>query len=93
MKDNVSATQATEAGAAAGNGRRPRSGGRVVASSRRRSLLPFNIADNYFLGQVIGATIQGLMRFAGLLLVFIILGAVRRLAGNQLSFVGFLEVI
>lgn len=51
---------------------------------RKRFRLPLKIADSYLLGSVIGGTLRGLCWFAGLLLAFAIMNAVRRVVTDQL---------
>ncbi|HEX8552547.1 MAG TPA: LptF/LptG family permease [Abditibacteriaceae bacterium] len=67
----------------------------MTRASRRRTPRrgPFRIADWYLFSQVMGAALSGLLRFAGLLVVFGVLGAVKRYADGSLSLSGMAEVI
>jgi lipopolysaccharide export system permease protein len=51
---------------------------------KRRFRPPLKIADGYLLSSVIGGTLRGLCWFAGLLLAFAIISAVRRIVTEQL---------
>jgi lipopolysaccharide export system permease protein len=51
---------------------------------RRRFRPPLKIADGYLLSSVIGGTLRGLCWFAGLLLAFAIISAVRRIVTEEL---------
>jgi lipopolysaccharide export system permease protein len=67
----------------------------MVTAKRRRAARrgPFRIADWYLFSQVMGAALSGLLRFAGLLVVFGVLTAVKRYADGSLSLIGMAEVI
>lgn len=58
---------------------------------RRRG--PFLIADGYLFRQVASATLSGLLRFAGLLLIVAAMTAVRQMATSSLSFRGMIELL
>lgn len=65
----------------------------TIGKTRRRTRLPFLIADGYLFGEVASATLRGLGWFGGLLMAFAVIAAVRRVVDNSISWAGMLEMI
>jgi lipopolysaccharide export system permease protein len=60
---------------------------------RRRFRLPMKIADAYLLGSVCDATLRGLVWFAGLLIAFSVITAVRKVVTDQLPVTMMFELV
>lgn len=56
----------------------------VIRPWKRRFQLPLKIADSYLLTSVTGGTLRGLCWFAGLLLAFAVISAMRKVVTEQL---------
>lgn len=74
--------------------RRPGTAPRAVPRPwNRRFRLPVKIADAYLLTSVLEATLRGLFWFAGLLVAFAVISAVRRVVADQLPVSVMFELV
>lgn len=64
-----------------------------VSKQRRGPRLPLPIADAYLLRQVVESTFRGLTWFAGLLLAFAVITAVKKLAEQSIDIHGVIELL
>ncbi|MDQ3815064.1 MAG: LptF/LptG family permease, partial [Armatimonadota bacterium] len=60
---------------------------------RRRSLLPLKIIDGYLLHYAIESTVRGLLWFAGLLLMFAVITAVRKVLESSIPIINMWELV